>query len=62
MTKQILIYKCEECPYAHFDRQDEEKYWGNWCCQNDDIGEPKLLTEEDVSFRNPKWCPLDNYC
>jgi len=61
MTKQILIYKCEECPHAIFDRQDSPEYWGKWYCFNDNIREPMFLENTDVSHETPRWCPLSDY-
>lgn len=32
MGKQIVIYKCEECPHSQFDPQENPDHWGKWVC------------------------------
>lgn len=64
MAKQIIIYKCEECPHALFDAQDLPEHWSEWVCTADatEPHEYKLLTEREVNHGPmPEWCPLDDY-
>jgi hypothetical protein len=62
-AKQIVIYKCEECPHASFDCQELPEHWGKWVCRVDADGpaEYRLLTDDNVGRQIPSWCPLDDY-
>lgn len=64
MTKQIVIYKCEECPHVLFDPQELPEHWCKWVCTAEatEPEEFKLLSDFEVGHGPiPKHCPLDDY-
>ena len=63
MSKQIIINKCDECPHAQFDPQENPDHWGKWVCRHYDIEDEKggvALSDISVSIEVPEWCPLED--